>query len=455
MNPIKKIKLSNILYSALYILLIITFLLNTINLSNSYKKFEDKHIQAIEEQLHEVINNSSSDKELQDGLKELVNQNSMEVSLSRGKDNIYSSVAFNYGSNKMNRLNPQAVLFEAQGNYEEFNLWYAIYSINNVDYSRNFLLIQSFISVLSLILISWMFFNTRKQMTAPLEQIKEGIHNIKQYQFDLIKQSDDIINQDFYTFSSNLEKTIDNVTRSYSQLELELKAQGDRLENIITVSKSLVHNLKTPAHLIYLENQHKLHSVPEEDQKTIDFVQNNIDQSDKLLNQINQTLNILQNNEMNYLSELEHIDVSNLFHETIRTFESNIRLKNNYPNIDFEDNSSVFSNLASLQILIFNLVSNSVTYSTENSEISYIIRNIDNGIELITINDSSTDNITRIKNSENLFTEMAPRSDNKFSSGVGMFIIKDMIKILDGEYLLETDGSTVTVSAKIYSKVKS
>ena len=258
MKTIKKQSKINIIFIMLYIGLISLLIFNGLNISNSYRKFEDKHIKTIEKEISDVIENNSDPKTIASKLEKLTEDYLLEISLTKDNKDIYSSISFGPSYNKMNNINPQALLFEAQGEIRGYDLWYAIYSPNSSDFSSKFLVSQLGISILSLLLISFMFFNTRKQMIKPLEQIKESINNIKDYNFEGVKSSEDVINREFYEFSSSLEKTIDNVSRSYTHLEIELKEQEERLSNIITFSKSLVHNLKTPAHQLILRSQHSL-----------------------------------------------------------------------------------------------------------------------------------------------------------------------------------------------------
>ena len=286
-------------------------------------------------------------------------------------------------------------------------------------------------------------------MIKPLEQIKESINNIKDYNFEGVKSSEDVINREFYEFSSSLEKTIDNVSRSYTHLEIELKEQEERLSNIITFSKSLVHNLKTPAHQLILRSQHSLNKPDESNERLRETLITNIKISDKMITQINQILDILKKDDNNYLSNIESVDVSRLFHETVRTFENDMRLKNNFPNLILEDDVTVSTNYASLQILLFNLVSNTVTYSPEETEISFVVKSQDDSVIIETINEATEEDINRIKKSEHLFSNLEPSSTNKYSSGVGMFIIKEMIANLCGEYNLFVEDSVIRIQAII------
>lgn len=183
----------------------------------------------------------------------------------------------------------------------------------------------------------------------------------------------------------------------------------------------------------------------------VDIAVYNMNRSDTLMKDINQILRILGDGGYQFNKEKETFDLVELITDTLRHFKGSLVKKNLSFKLDMPGVFDVYLNRVSTQLLLHNVISNMVQYALKDSSLEIEI--IDDGdyFSLISRNRSSKENIERMKNSEELFNVVDKASDEEhsYSSGNGLFLIKDLVHFLDGEYRYQSEGEEVILSLRI------
>lgn len=220
--------------------------------------------------------------------------------------------------------------------------------------------------------------------------------------------------------------------------ELELKRRE--------FSANVSHELKTPLTSIngYAE---MIVSGIARNEDTKNFAKIILDEGKHLLKVIDDIIKISRLDENENELEVDEVDLSSILFDIINRL--NAKISFNKINVNFNPKNIIYTgNKGLITELLTNLVDNAIKYNKPNGKIDIILEeNINNVI--IKIKDTglgiSVENQNRIF--ERFYT--VDKSHNKKdSTGLGLSIVKHIIKLLDGEIRLKSDlgiGSEFTV----------
>lgn len=220
--------------------------------------------------------------------------------------------------------------------------------------------------------------------------------------------------------------------------ELELKRRE--------FSANVSHELKTPLTSIngYAE---MISSGIAKSEDTKRFAEIIHQEGIHLLKVIDDIIKISKLDENNNRLDVEEVDLSSIIYEILNRLESkislyNIDIKFSPKNIKYKTNSGLTSEL------LLNLIDNGLKYNRPNGSVEIILDEDINNVKIQIIDTGigiSPENKERIF--ERFFT--VDKSHNKKdSTGLGLSIVKHIIKLLNGEIKLESqlgEGSKFTV----------
>jgi signal transduction histidine kinase len=218
--------------------------------------------------------------------------------------------------------------------------------------------------------------------------------------------------------------------------EIRRNEQHDAFLNAVT------HELKTPiaSILLHLETL-KTRDVTEA--KRREFYDVMIDDSNRLLNTVEQVLQASRTREKNRLLNTSRIELGKLLAECIKIVQTRYKLDDT--TIKFiapADNLTISGDAAELQTAFTNLLDNAVKYSTDEPKITVKIRNLsektieiffkDNGIGL------AQNEIKRIF--KRFYRVPGISTQEKKGTGLGLPIVKSIIKKHGGRIRAESKG---------------
>lgn len=430
-----------------YIVLIIFFAYNFLSLADSYNGAEKKYISQAEQRLVEAF--SLDESQIVDALNQVIEDYPMELVIVNNKEVFYQTLPYTVGTNLLGSLNRDVLLAEAEGSYpvggSDMLVWYSIYQMSDQTYLQQFLSQQLLVVVLAFVVLSIFTFIMQQTLLAPLRKIKTSISKVDRYEFDGIDEATDEVNKSFGKFAHKIENVIHAVSRKHTQLETELQMERERLNNTIMVSRSLVHDFKSPIHQSMIENELFMEEE-KENPKAVEIAQKNIAISDRLMKNINEVLAIMKKDVYSVVSEKEEIDLLELYTETLQLYQPQLFEKELYVNFE-ADEIKIMANKASIQLLVHNLISNMVQYSKRKSELDIMVDYQNDTLVLRHQNESSKNNLERMKKSEQLFNVVQSEASGEhvYSSGNGLFLIKDLTELMHGVYQYSVEGNQVEI----------
>lgn len=146
---------------------------------------------------------------------------------------------------------------------------------------------------------------------------------------------------------------------------------------------------------------------------------------------------------------LEHnlsiFDLVSLTYDTLRYFGQNFSKRNLMIDLDSPDTLMIESNKVILQLLIHNLMSNIGNYATDDTTVSIGLRLDGPSVIMTYHNQTLPQNIEHMKKSEFLFNVLTDAS-HQYSSGNGLFLIKNLSYLAGGTYVLSTEDESVLIT---------
>lgn len=444
----KKQSIINILITMAYLILMGLLIFNVFELQDKYNKEEVKMIMEVEKAIQESLE-AGSDEAIGKALTDARDQHGFDIVVTRKEEIIYKSVPYQIGESLLGRTHESARSREAQGYHDvgdnRFFVWYSIYKLNDSVFINSFLeivlVLILIITALVILTVGLIF----KSLFDPLKNIKRSIQLAQQYDFELIEQSDDSINQDFKSFVSRLEDDISVVSRQHTELEKQLQVKREHLNNIVVVSRSMVHDLKTPVHRIILENERYAREHNHEDVQEITKL--NQDLNHDIMIEINRILKMLKDDNDPDAIETVEIDIVETVLRAISSF--NKEITDNNLILDIDAPASIIKTLeeTTFILLINNLLSNIVAYANPNSEVSIFVDEVDDQTILRFSNEASKENIERMQDTAKLFNAIKDDKEDKYvySSGNGLYLIKELTRMLQGNYNLKINDNHVII----------
>ncbi|MFV0362487.1 MAG: hypothetical protein ACK5LL_05280 [Suipraeoptans sp.] len=125
--------------------------------------------------------------------------------------------------------------------------------------------------------------------------------------------------------------------------------------------------------------------------------------------------------------------------------------------ISFEGPEKVIinHNKVGIQLLINNILSNVSYYSIDGSDIDINITENNDSVTLVSANLGDKENIDRIMKNKLMGYQTGDTNinkENKFSSGNGMYIIRDLKEILDCDYKQSIKGNRVISTLVVHKQ---
>ncbi|MDH6367496.1 MULTISPECIES: hypothetical protein [unclassified Breznakia] len=422
------------------------FIYNFLNLEEIYRENEVTYIQNAEEALEHLFEQNPDDYKT--SAEKVIDEYPMELVIrSQENEVLYKSLPIQANS-YMGYINKDALLEEAEGFYEvdgeNIIFWYGLYQMKGNENLESYLVNQAMILAGAFVFITLGIFVLGRNLLLPLKRVRDSVAKLESYDFENLSASEDNVNRELEAFAKKLENNIHAVSRKHTILEQQLQLERERLHNTIIVSRSFIHDLKTPVHQLILENEYSLQN---EQMTSSQIAKMNIELSEKLMKDVNEVLAIMKGNFYNVKAETTVIDFVSIVMDAIKLFAKSLDSKHFSLNVSVPDMLQGRFNKSTVQLLIHNLMSNMMKYATPQTELLIFMETKKDKIAIVFENVSSKENIVRMKSSEQLFNAVTVENSKEhvYSSGNGLFLIKDLTNLLGGTYELQIEGEKVRI----------
>lgn len=432
-----------------YLIIVVLIIYNIYGFKKEYQKVEIGYTEEVKEQIELAV----KEEDIASALAEVTEEYAVEIVLHDAEDQlVYGSVELAEDQQLVDVLNENSKLIEAAGTIEvdgeSYHLWYNIYRIPFMNQLEGFLLKYDILILVIFLVLLVMILTFQTHLLRPLYNIKDALDKWRQYRFDEVREGEDAINQELQSYFGKQRKVIKAVSSKNTELELKLGLERERLNNTINLSRALVHDFKAPLHQIMVENELELdeHSLSEAEKRILKW---NIEKIDKVMKNINNVLKILrEKGTLIDIAEKESVDIAAIIMDSFKHFKPEMKKKELYFDYDGEETELMMQNAVGVQILLHNIFSNMVHYSRTDSDIVISVKRDGENVWITGRNESSKINIERMKKSEHLDNLVNEVQDNiseehEYSSGNGMYLIKDISGLLGGKYTYTVKGNTI------------
>ena len=335
-----------------------------------------------------------------------------------------------------------------------YRTWYSIAPPPATTYIQNLMQLQIILMLIVFAILLLISFILHRMLINPLKEIEAAIPKMEQFDFDAVEiNSDDTISKSVAHFATTLKGSVSAVSRNHTLLEQELQLERERLSNMITISRGIIHDLKSPLHQTLIENDYYIKSQQEIAIETREIAQYNVARMDKMITQINEVLNLLDTNTQTMVETVDNFNLALMFKEIRKNFNPSIEQKRLLIDAVLDEDLQIQMNKVTARMIIHNLLSNAINYATKETEILFeIYFDEEQNIIIRCENETSKQNINRIRQSEELFAFVNVEDESGehiYSTGNGLYLIKELAHLLNGEYLLETTDTIVSITIKL------
>ncbi|MDH6365964.1 MULTISPECIES: hypothetical protein [unclassified Breznakia] len=430
-----------------YIIIIGMILYSVVNFRNEYRMEEKRYINTVESSIIDALYTDNIVQELQS----LGQKYAMEVMVHEDDQLIYSSIPLQEGTSLKGIVNDNAKVQESFKKLEvqnkEYTIWYVIYQIPFIKTMESFLakvnLIVVFIYLLLIVLV--MLFEFR--LLLPLRRVARSIEMAENNELDdlQVDNEKDSLNHRLTNFFLKQRRTLKNVRTHNTTLEIDLALEREHLENTIHLSRGLIHDLKSPVYNVKMDCEIQLETETDTNQRRL--LERNIELCTQLLTEINGLLKVLREDVYTLDKSIEEIDGVGLVYATQKHHVSEMRRKQMSFSFEGAETEIFYQNKVGVQLLFHNIFSNMVLYSVPNSYIEVIMERIDNRIMIKCSNKTDEKNMQKIQDGMKYdsYNEVYVSDlGNAYSSGNGLYLIRQLAKFLDGECTYVFDGDIVT-----------
>jgi len=434
---------------AFYFFIVAIFLAALFWLPSWFENLEKNYAGTVQKEVNTILENTEQASLAQelDGLRKTY---PMELAIYKDKAKVYQSIPKLTLVELRNVLQEEGVLLEASGDVHtkkgSYFVWYSIYHPSIMTYLKNVTTYQLIAILLSFTVLMVALFLVFKSTIMPLQKLKTRLSNLESYELDSFKQEEmqemDALNKSVTRFATNLQDKFQSISRNYTDLEYALQLEKERLSNLVTVSRGVIHDLKSPVHQTLIENDLFLQQEPE-NQLARQISNYNIERMEKIMQQINDVLNLLNTDIKEMIEVQNEFDIVSLLKEIRNSLNTYRMQKDLFLDIIAPETLFVTLNKASLHLIIHNLLSNAVKYAQSDTEITFKIEETKEAIIISCANVATIDNINMMKKTEGIF--FIEDEEHEFSSGTGMFLIRELTQVIGGTYQLVQDETTVTV----------
>ncbi len=222
----------------------------------------------------------------------------------------------------------------------------------------------------------------------------------------------------------------------------ELKKMNQELDRFVY---SASHDLKAPLRSIMgIVNIAKTETQDDKQALYLDMIYRS---ASKLSNFINDLTNFSRNSRLEVLHQ--KIDFNEILQETMESMSYMDSAHNFQVNANFEG-EAFFSDISRLKIVFANLISNAIKYQRDDSKVIPkldLLVNVTKSKALLTFADNGEG--IPLEHQKNVFKMFYRASERSQGSGLGLFIIKEIVKKLNGKIKLESvpnQGTTFSIS---------
>lgn len=413
----------------IYVLLFVSFFILLVNFSKTQNNIDQNRVAKFKDDVEFILKTDEENRVTK--FDSLLNQGYVQLAIvDQNSQKVYSNtntVDLNLLKGSVSR---DAIFYESiyqvKAKDEVYTVWAVFY--NKIDNKLVTTLVTILlISFIVLCFIIVMLIRTSfSKIISPLKQLRNNILKLKDYKLSEVNselEPLDVLSQNLEDFTVDLQGKMDKIGITYTQLEKELIAKEESMRNTQHIVSSLIHDLKTPL------NTSGLMISLEREKNDNEFLVSLEKENDNILKSINEVLEVLYLE--NDYSKMDSIDLVLLIKDSLKKFKKLYKSKKIRYILDLPPSQLIYGNRLEIKSVIDNALSNIYNYSKRDSVFEVFVGIEDKGVVIKMFNE--IDDVINI-DFDNIF-ELFYRdeTDNDAGSGLGMYIIREMVKKNNGD----------------------
>lgn len=242
------------------------------------------------------------------------------------------------------------------------------------------------------------------------------------------------------------EDEIGQLANAFNSMSESLKQQEERKKEF---TSNIVHELRTP--LTYIGGytqalKDKIYSSPEEAESYLSTIEKETGRLNKLINDLVE-LNHLQGDL--YILKREPIALAQIVLDTLHLFHVRIAEKGLHLETMIEEDIVIIGDAQRIQQVFYNVLDNAVKYSTKSGKLLVHLKQDGQFVEFIVTNEGisiATEDLQRL--GERFFRTDKARNRTTGGSGLGLSIVKEIVRLHGGTFTITSDpvtGTTVNI----------
>jgi PAS domain S-box-containing protein len=230
-----------------------------------------------------------------------------------------------------------------------------------------------------------------------------------------------------------------------NELNKSLNLVTEQNKRLLNFSYIVSHNLRShTSNITSLINLIEISDSDEEREHMIQLLKTVSHSLNETMLNLNEVVNI----QTNIGLVRENLNLKKVVKSTLKVLSEQIKAKDISIQIDINEDAVINYNPAYLESILYNLLSNSIRYSSTDKKPLVSIRFFHDGENnIIQITDNGI-GIDLDRNGNKIFGMYKTFTNNKDSKGLGLFITKNQIEAMDGQILIEStlgEGTTFKI----------
>ena len=370
----------------------------------------------------------------------------MELVVEKNGGPLFQTIPITDFGTLRNLLNKEAIFEEAAGvvqvGGQQYKIWYSIYRMSDKEYIQTIFFYQTILIGVTILISMVVSLIVQRHLIRPLSKIKKTLKKLEDYELDSIEGGDDVLNKKLDLFAKKLKKRIQGYNKKQTELEYKLEHERNTLSNTVLVSRAFIHDLKSPLHQTLLENEEVLENKTLQNKALKALAKYNMERADQSLKTINEVLSVMDSNGLEIINSNDEVDIIALFSEIKNEFNYLMAKKNLFLLVEIPETLIIYVNRTAMKLTLHNLFSNVTQYSKEDTEI-YISIYVEHKILYIVFeNEAKKKDIERLNMYGNSY-ELIGIQETGYSSGNGLYLLKEVSELYDGVFTLTTGGDKV------------
>ncbi|MGL5041682.1 MAG: hypothetical protein ACRC6X_01085 [Culicoidibacterales bacterium] len=387
-----------------------------------------------------------TDHKVQRKIERVVERYPMEIVIRYNEELIYETLPNLEVIDGKGLINMHVVMEEANvvltGPKGEYDIWYSIYKISDGEYIWRVFTYQAILVAIIVTISLGILLIIQYNLVRPIKKIKRTIKRLELYELDKIESSNDSLNSRLGIFAKKLKWKIQNYNKVQTRLEYEVEQEKGRLRHTVIVSRAFIHNLKTPLHQFFLENDEVAQDNRSGNRELSIWAKRNANKAEVVLNKINEILRLLDEKGAICVDSMNRVDLVELFLTVKQGFYGRLSLRELSVHVDVPQKLVVDVNETAMALTFDNLLSNAINYAVVGTEIACAIFERDTIITIVVENETTNENIERIERYGGSY-ELIGVKEGTCSSGNGLYLLREISSMYQGEFFIDIIGSRV------------